>query len=103
MIQSSSRRAPFGIRTTQAAQGHVDPVDVSVLCMYTSFVKTECNGKKQLANLVDFLLVVDPLPIGRVKRVREFSSVEIPLSAALAEARRKGIHIEFSPVIKTRE
>lgn len=50
---------------------------------------------------IDFLLVVDPLPNGRYRRVREFEAVERALGADLAEAGDYGIHTELSPVFKT--
>lgn len=50
---------------------------------------------------IDFLLVVDPLPNGRVKRVQEFMAVERALKSALDESRRNGIFIKLSPVLKT--
>ena len=50
---------------------------------------------------IDFLLVVDPLPDGRVRRVAEFMTVERALHGALANARQMGIFIELSPVLKT--
>ncbi|WP_297056971.1 nucleotidyltransferase domain-containing protein [Thermosulfurimonas sp.] len=53
---------------------------------------------------LDLLIVAEPLPRGRVKRVREFiSGVEEPLEPYLRELAKKGIHPELSPVIKTRE
>ena len=53
------------------------------------------------ASDIDFLIVADPLPAGRVKRVREFCQVELKLAEGLAWARRNGISIELSPVLKT--
>ncbi len=50
---------------------------------------------------IDFLLVVHPLPVGRVRRVAEFMAVERALKGKLAEARHRGIFVELSPVLKT--
>lgn len=50
---------------------------------------------------IDFLLVVDPLPHGRFRRVKEFESVERALAGVLGEARDYGIHTELSPIFKT--
>jgi hypothetical protein len=50
---------------------------------------------------MDFLLVVNPLPRGRLRRVKEFEAVEAAMKSPLAEARRKGIFTSLSPVLKT--
>ncbi len=50
---------------------------------------------------VDLLLVVDPLPDGRIPRVREFDAVEAALSAELDAAHGVGIDTRLSPVFKT--
>jgi len=50
---------------------------------------------------IDLLLVVDPLPDGRIKRVEEFAAVEMAMREDLAEAQAAGIHTELSPVFKT--
>jgi len=55
------------------------------------------------ASDIDCLIVAAALPLGRVKRVREFMQVESKLGEALTEARRNGVFIELSPVIKTPE
>lgn len=52
---------------------------------------------------IDFLIVAEPLPMGRVARVREFSAVEGRLAATLARNRGEGVHTELSPVFKTPE
>ena len=52
---------------------------------------------------LDLLIVAEPLPRGRVKRVKEFiSGVEEPLEPYLREVAKKGVYPELSPVIKTR-
>lgn len=50
---------------------------------------------------IDLLLVIDPLPDGRMARVAEFDVVERALGAALAEAALRGVTTRLSPVIKT--
>lgn len=50
---------------------------------------------------VDFLVVVEPLPRGRMARVQEFEAVEARLAAALAAARDAGVLTRLSPVLKT--
>lgn len=50
---------------------------------------------------IDFLLIADPLPDGRLKRIDEFAAVERAMQQDLAQARRAGICAELSPVFKT--
>ncbi len=50
---------------------------------------------------VDCLLVVDPLPDGRIPRVTEFSAVEDALAHYLDDLRMKDLFVELSPVFKT--
>ncbi len=51
---------------------------------------------------IDLLIVADPLPAGRMARVREFDAVEAALAADLEAAARAGVHTYLSPVFKTR-
>jgi len=50
---------------------------------------------------IDLLLVADPLPHGRLRRVEEFSRVEESLRDAIVEARHSGLETYLSPVLKT--
>ena len=50
---------------------------------------------------IDLLIVADPLPDGRVARVRAFAGVERDLESDLAAARRDGWVVNLSPVFKT--
>lgn len=50
---------------------------------------------------IDFLLVAEPLPAGRMARMGEFEAVEQRLETDLAQAARNGIHASLSPVFKT--
>ncbi len=50
---------------------------------------------------IDMLLVADPLPKGRLRRVSEFDDVERALAGSLEEARSTGIFTRLSPVFKT--
>lgn len=50
---------------------------------------------------IDLLIVAEPLPAGRMARVREFDAVEAALARDLEEAARAGIHTYLSPVFKT--
>jgi len=66
-------------------------------CVYGSVGRRTMNP----ASDIDVLLVVDPLPDGRMRRVDEFSTVETKLRDDLAGAQQKGVHAELSPVFKT--
>lgn len=50
---------------------------------------------------LDLLVIADPLPPGRMARVREFDAVERSLAPAFAAARGNGVAAELSPVFKT--
>ncbi len=52
---------------------------------------------------VDVLIVADPLPAGRLKRVTEFESVEGRLDSILGSMKDKGLAVSLSPVFKTPE
>jgi len=49
---------------------------------------------------VDFLLVIEPLPDGRLQRVKEFEHVESTLAAEKSELRKQGVSLELSPIFK---
>ena len=59
------------------------------------------RGTARPTSDIDVLLVVDPLPDGRMARVREFEAVEAALAAPLEAARAHGVATEVSPVFKT--
>ncbi len=50
---------------------------------------------------IDLLVVADPLPHGRLRRVEEFSRAEDFLRDALMAARQSGLETRLSPVFKT--
>jgi hypothetical protein len=50
---------------------------------------------------IDLLVVANPLPDGRVARVRDFADVERDLDQDLAAAWRAGWNARLSPVFKT--
>jgi len=50
---------------------------------------------------IDFLIVAEQLPNGRIPRVIEFRAVEDRLASDLAQAHAAGIITELSPVFKT--
>lgn len=50
---------------------------------------------------IDLLVVADPLPDGRMRRVEELEGVERRMEEPLATARRAGVETRLSPVFKT--
>lgn len=52
---------------------------------------------------IDLLLVVDPLPRGRMARVEEFAAIERAMEQDRREFQQQGIHTHLSPVFKTRQ
>jgi len=52
---------------------------------------------------IDFLIVAEDLPVGRMKRVREFEPIEKNLSPLITALQKKGILTSLSPVIKSPE
>ncbi|CAB4242768.1 conserved protein of unknown function [Methylacidimicrobium sp. AP8] len=70
---------------------------LSALAVYGSVGR----GRMRPDSDIDFLLVADPLPRGRMARVAEWEPVERELAPALEEARALGISTEWSPLFKT--
>lgn len=50
---------------------------------------------------VDLLVVADPLPMGRLRRVEDFTAVETRLDALLKSMRDLGVNTYLSPLFKT--
>lgn len=50
---------------------------------------------------VDLLVVVEPLPQGRLARMGEFASVELIVEPALDDARQKGVTTRLAPIVRT--
>jgi predicted nucleotidyltransferase len=50
---------------------------------------------------LDFLIVADDLPNGRIKRVAEFAALESSLQSQLEALRSEGFTVELSPLFKT--
>jgi predicted nucleotidyltransferase len=50
---------------------------------------------------IDILLIADPLPRGRLRRIGEFEAVEDKMTDCLGEGREAGIFASLSPVFKT--
>ncbi|QSR84370.1 nucleotidyltransferase domain-containing protein [Methylacidimicrobium sp. B4] len=59
------------------------------------------RGKMRPDSDIDFLIVAEPLPHGRMARVAEWEPIEQELSPALEEARALGVLTEWSPIFKT--
>jgi predicted nucleotidyltransferase len=52
---------------------------------------------------IDFLIVARGLPMGRMKRIREFDRVEERLAPLIHSLHKEGIHTSLSPIIKNPE
>jgi len=50
---------------------------------------------------IDILIVAEPLPDGRIKRVLEFVPIESALAPRLKRARLAGVNTRLSPLFKT--
>lgn len=61
------------------------------------------RGTMRADSDIDLLVVADPLPDGRIPRVREFDGLEARLAKDLARARGAGVETRLSPVFKTPE
>jgi hypothetical protein len=59
------------------------------------------RGTARADSDLDLLLVVDPLPDGRIARMTEFLAIEHALAPALDAARDHGVSTRLSPVIRT--
>lgn len=59
------------------------------------------TGTMRTDSDIDILVVADPLPDGRLRRVEEFETVEALLQARLAAATSRGIHTRLAPIFKT--
>ena len=52
---------------------------------------------------IDVLIICDPLPQGRLRRVEEFGAVEREIDLTMTKGAASGIHTRLSPVFKTPE
>ncbi len=82
-----------------AAAGEVYGARLVSLAVFGSVGRRTARSDSDL----DFVLVVDRLPNGRMARVDEFAAVEARLGPALARAKAAGVTTYLSPVFKTRE
>jgi uncharacterized protein len=67
------------------------------LCVFGSVAKRAMHPDSD----VDILLVCEPLPQGRMARVREFEAVDQLCEHSLEQAVQQGVRTTFSPHIKT--
>ena len=61
------------------------------------------RGTQRPDSDLDFLVVAEDLPMGRLRRVAEFEEVESDLLPLLDRLGEMGLRIELSPVFKTRQ
>jgi predicted nucleotidyltransferase len=59
------------------------------------------RGSQRPDSDVDLLLVGDPLPTGRMRRIAEFEAVEQQIAPLLSSLRQEGIFTSLSVVLKT--
>lgn len=59
------------------------------------------RGTQRPDSDIDLLLIVEPLPANRMARIVEFESVEEILAPQRKAAVERGVHAEFSPLIRT--
>lgn len=58
------------------------------------------RGTQRADSDVDLLLVCEPLPVGRIRRIEEFSAVEEQLAPLLASLEKDGITTSLSVILK---
>ncbi len=59
------------------------------------------RGTQRSDSDVDLLLVCDPLPVGRMRRIAEFGEVEEQLEPVMASLEKDGITTSLSVILKT--
>jgi predicted nucleotidyltransferase len=59
------------------------------------------RGTQRADSDVDLLLICDPLPAGRMRRIAEFGKVEERLEPLLASLEKEGIATSLSVILKT--
>ena len=69
------------------------------VCVFGSVGRDTVNPESD----IDVLIVARALPDGRMRRIREFQSIESRLKADIQAARKRGVFVEISPVIKSSE
>lgn len=61
------------------------------------------RGTQRFDSDIDFLIVAEKLPMGRMKRIREFEKIEERMISCLKEDQKDGIKPSLSPIIKSPE
>lgn len=61
------------------------------------------RGTQNFDSDIDVLIIVNNLPAGRMKRIREFEAVEERIEPILKRLQKKGIHTDISAILKTPE
>ena len=69
------------------------------MCVFGSVGRDTVNAESD----IDVLIVARSLPDGRMRRIREFQSIESKLKTDIQAARKQGVFVEISPVIKSSE
>ena len=59
------------------------------------------RGTQRSDSDVDLLLICDPLPSGRMRRMAEFEEVERQMTPLLSSLSQRGIATSLSPILKT--
>lgn len=59
------------------------------------------RGTQRPDSDIDLLLIAEPLPAGRMRRIIEFEAVEAALAPQMQAAAEQGVHAELSPLIRT--
>ncbi len=61
------------------------------------------RGTQNFDSDIDVLIIVNHLPAGRMKRIREFEAVEEGIAPFLKKLHKEGIHTDISAILKTPE
>ena len=61
------------------------------------------RGTQNFDSDIDVLIIVNNLPAGRMKRIREFEAVEKQIEPILKRLQKEGIHTDISAILKTPE
>ena len=61
------------------------------------------RGSQNFDSDLDLLIIADPLPSGRMKRITEFEAVEDRVEPFLKSLQKEGIHTRISTLLKTPE
>lgn len=59
------------------------------------------RGSQRADSDIDLLLICDPLPPGRMRRIAEFREIEDRFQPILTSLEREGISTSLSPILKT--